>query len=49
MDSDLKPGEPVVVEGGYNMPEGTKVSLESAPRPDPSQKTEPQKDAAAAP
>lgn len=23
--TDLKPGEPVIVEGGYNLPEGTKV------------------------
>ncbi len=27
-DSDLKPGEPVVVEGGYNLPNGTAVEIE---------------------
>ena len=28
--TDLKPGEPVVVEGGYNLPEGTAVTAEPA-------------------
>jgi len=28
-DTDLKPGEPVVVEGGYNLPDGTKVEVET--------------------
>jgi multidrug efflux system membrane fusion protein len=28
--TDLKPGEPVVVEGGYNLPEGTNVAVEKA-------------------
>ncbi len=28
--TDLKPGEPVVVEGGYNLPEGTEVAVEKA-------------------
>jgi len=27
---DLKPGEPVVVEGGYNLPEGKAVKAEAA-------------------
>ena len=28
--TDLKPDEPVVVEGGYNLPEGTEVAVEKA-------------------
>ena len=28
--TDLKPDEPVIVEGGYNLPEGTEVAIESA-------------------
>jgi multidrug efflux pump subunit AcrA (membrane-fusion protein) len=28
--TDLKPDEPVVVEGGYNLPDGTKVEVEKA-------------------
>lgn len=29
-DTDLKEGEPVIVEGGYNLPEGTAVTTETA-------------------
>lgn len=29
LDTDLAPGEPVIVEGGYNMPEGTEVTTEA--------------------
>ena len=29
--TDLAPGEPVVVEGGFNLPEGTPVQVETAP------------------
>ena len=28
--TDLKEGEPVIVEGGYNLPEGTPVKLAGA-------------------
>ena len=28
--TDLKEGEPVIVEGGYNLPEGTAVKIEEA-------------------
>jgi multidrug efflux pump subunit AcrA (membrane-fusion protein) len=28
--TDLKPGEAVIVEGGYNLPKGTKVAVENA-------------------
>ena len=28
--TDLKEGEPVIVEGGYNLPEGTAVKTEEA-------------------
>jgi hypothetical protein len=28
--TDLKPGEPVIVEGGYNLPENTAVKLSDA-------------------
>jgi RND family efflux transporter MFP subunit len=48
-DSDLKPGEPVIVEGGYNMPEGTRVSIQSAPDASDQSKAGPQKEAAATP
>ena len=27
----LKPGEPVIVEGGYSLPDGTKVTVETSP------------------
>ena len=30
--TDLKPDEPVVVEGGYNLPEGTEVAVEKVER-----------------
>ena len=30
--TDLKEGEPVIVEGGYNLPEGTAVKTEEAAR-----------------
>ena len=26
LETDLKPGEPVVLEGGYNLPEGSEVT-----------------------
>ncbi len=29
LDTDLKPGEPVIVEGGYSLPEGTEVTDEA--------------------
>ncbi len=29
-DTDLKEGEPIIVEGGYNLPEGTPVTTETA-------------------
>ena len=29
--SDLKPGEPIIVDGGYNLPEGNKVKSSPAP------------------
>jgi cobalt-zinc-cadmium efflux system membrane fusion protein len=48
-DTDLKPGEAVIVEGGYNMPEGTKVSLETASKAGDQNKTEPHDGAAPAP
>ena len=35
--TDLKPGEPVVVEGGYNLPEGTKVAVEKAEEAKPAE------------
>jgi RND family efflux transporter MFP subunit len=31
-DTDLKPGEPVIIEGGYNLKEETPVKVEGAPR-----------------
>jgi multidrug efflux pump subunit AcrA (membrane-fusion protein) len=49
LDTDLKPGEAVIVEGGYNMPEGTKVSLETASKAGDENKTEPHAGAAPAP
>jgi multidrug efflux system membrane fusion protein len=33
--TDLKPGEAVVVEGGYNLPAGTDVGVEKAEEPNP--------------
>ncbi len=45
-DTDLKPGEAVIVEGGYNMPEGTRVSQETASNVDDHDKTEPHAGAA---
>jgi RND family efflux transporter MFP subunit len=33
--SDLRAGEPVVVEGGYNLPEGTKVAVAAGPAGEP--------------
>jgi multidrug efflux pump subunit AcrA (membrane-fusion protein) len=48
-DTDLKPGEAVIVEGGYNMPEGTKVSLENASKSGDQNKTEAHEGAAGAP
>jgi RND family efflux transporter MFP subunit len=47
--TDLKPGEPVIVEGGYNLPEGTKVSAETASKSDDQNKTKPRDGAAPAP
>jgi RND family efflux transporter MFP subunit len=29
--TDLKPGEPVIVEGGYSLPDGTNVTVETPP------------------
>ena len=29
--TDLEPGEPVVVQGGFNLPEGTPVEIEADP------------------
>jgi RND family efflux transporter MFP subunit len=29
--TDLKPGEPVIVEGGYSLPDGTSVTVERSP------------------
>ena len=40
-DTDLKPGEPVIVEGGYNLPEGTEVSVQKASPGDERKKDEP--------
>ena len=31
-DTDLKPDEPVITEGGYNLPEGTEVAVEKVPK-----------------
>jgi multidrug efflux pump subunit AcrA (membrane-fusion protein) len=52
-DIDLKPGEPVIVEGGYNLPEGTEVAVESTetakpaePEPGATEAKEPAKKAA---
>ena len=36
-DTDLKPDEPVIVEGGYNLPEGTEVDVESADETKPAE------------
>jgi multidrug efflux pump subunit AcrA (membrane-fusion protein) len=33
-DTDLEPGEPVIVEGGYNLKEETPVTVEDAPGKD---------------
>jgi hypothetical protein len=30
--TDLKPGEPVIIEGGYNLKAETPVTVEDAPR-----------------
>jgi multidrug efflux pump subunit AcrA (membrane-fusion protein) len=49
LDTDLKPGEAVIVEGGYNMPEGTKVSLETTSKAGDQNKTEPHSGTAPAP
>ncbi len=35
--TDLKPDEPVIVEGGYNLPEGTEVDAESAEETKPAE------------
>ena len=35
--TDLKPDEPVIVEGGYNLPEGTEVDAESAEEAKPAE------------
>jgi RND family efflux transporter MFP subunit len=47
--TDLKPGELVLVEGGYNLPEGTKVAPETASKGDSENTTESHAGAASEP
>jgi HlyD family secretion protein len=49
LETDLKPGEPVIVEGGYNLPEGIKVSCEDVSKTDKQNGTEERAGAAPTP